>query len=428
MPMSNSPSSPPGHAYPSAVATRDDAHVQLRELESRVRELVAERDLLREAARVELAVERHRHNEETFRHLVQNSPFGVYVVDSDFRLQLVSAGSQKVFRNVRPLIGRDFAEVLREIWAEPFASEAIALFRHTLDTGEPFHAPDTTERRHDVEETESYDWKIERIKLPDGQYGVVCHFYDLTERQHYEAVLEEARQRAEEASLAKSRFLAVMSHELRTPLAGVIGFAELLHKEVLGPTNERQREALSRITMSTWHLVSIIDEILALARVEAGKEEVRIEETDLAAITQEVARIIEPQIDASRLRLSLECCDSPAVMQTDPGKVRQILINLVGNAVKFTAQGEVKVRLDRSDPDRMLIHVHDTGPGIESADHDRIFEAFTQVDSSHSRDVAGTGLGLAICRRLARLLGGDVVLDSDPGEGSTFTLVLPGTG
>lgn len=423
--MSNTSSSRPGQAYPTGATSRDDAQARVQELESRVRDLVAERDLLGGAASAELAAERHRHHEETFRHLVQNSPFGVYVVDSDFRLQLVSAGSQKVFSNVRPLIGRDFAEILRAIWAEPFASEAVDRFRHTLESGEPFHAPDTTERRHDVEATESYDWKIERIKLPDGQYGVVCHFYDLTERQHYEAALDEARQRAEEASLAKSRFLAVMSHELRTPLAGVIGFAELLHKEVLGPTTERQRRALSRITMSTWHLVSIIDEILALARVEAGKEVVHIEETDLAAITQEVARIIEPQIDTSRLRLGLDGCDAPAIMQTDPGKVRQILINLIGNAVKFTPQGEVRVRLDRSDPDRILILVHDTGPGIETEDHDRIFEAFTQVDSSHSRDVAGTGLGLAICRRLARLLGGDVVLDSDPGKGSTFTLVLP---
>lgn len=426
--MPNTSSSTASQAYPTGTAARDDAQARLQELESRVRELVAERDLLRKATSAELAAERHRHNEETFRHLVQNSPFGVCVVDSDFRLQLVSAGSQKIFSNVRPLIGRDIAEILRAIWAEPFASEAVDRFRHTLETGEPFHAPDTTERRHDVEATESYDWKIERIKLPDGQYGVVCHFYDLTEHQHYEAALDEARQRAEEASLAKSRFLAVMSHELRTPLAGVIGFAELLHKEILGPTTERQREALSRITMSTWHLVSIIDEILALARVEAGKEEVRIEEADLAAITQEVARIMEPQIDTSRLSLSLDGCEAPAFMQTDPGKVRQILINLMGNAVKFTSQGEVRVRLDRSDPDRILVHVHDTGPGIETADHDRIFEAFTQVDSPHSRDVAGTGLGLAICRRLARLLGGDVVLDSHPGKGSTFTLVLPKAG
>lgn len=133
---------------------------------------------------------------DTFRHLVENSPFGVYVVDADFRLAQVSAGAQKVFENVRPLIGRDFAEVLRAIWPEPFASEAIALFQHTLETGEPYHAPNTIERRRDVSEVESYDWKIERITLPDGRFGVVCHFYDLSERQRYETALQESEEQS----------------------------------------------------------------------------------------------------------------------------------------------------------------------------------------------------------------------------------------
>lgn len=123
---------------------------------------------------------------DTFRQLVDRSPFGLYAIDSDFRLVQVSDGAQKVFENVRPLIGRDFAEVLRVIWPEPFASEAIGRFRRTLETGEPYQAPSTVERRADTKETESYDWKIERITMPDGGYGVVCHFYDLTERQAQE--------------------------------------------------------------------------------------------------------------------------------------------------------------------------------------------------------------------------------------------------
>ena len=123
---------------------------------------------------------------DTFRHLVDRSPFGIYAVDADFRLVQVSDGAQKVFENVRPLIGRDFAEVLRTIWTEPFATEAIDRFRRTLATGEPYHAPSTIERRADVGATESYDWKIERVMLPDGRPGVVCHFYDLSERQRHE--------------------------------------------------------------------------------------------------------------------------------------------------------------------------------------------------------------------------------------------------
>jgi PAS domain S-box-containing protein len=136
-----------------------------------------------------------RRSSETFEHLIQNSPFGVYVVDSDFRLVQVSAGAQKVFSSVKPLLGRDFAAVLRTIWAEPFATAAIELFKRTLETGEPYHAPNTVENRADIAATEAYDWKIERITLPDGRYGVVCNFYDLSERQRYEDSLRESEAR-----------------------------------------------------------------------------------------------------------------------------------------------------------------------------------------------------------------------------------------
>ena len=185
--------------------------------------------LLRETAgRVYLRLERARAEEalraarDTFRHLVEYSPFGIYAVDADFRLVQVSAGAQRVFENVRPLLGRDFAEVLRIIWSEPFASEAIALFRHTLATGESYHAPATVERRADNGGTvESYDWKIERVTLPDGRFGVVCHFYDLTERQRFELALREADRQ-------KDEFLAILAHELRNPLAPIRTSAALL--------------------------------------------------------------------------------------------------------------------------------------------------------------------------------------------------------
>ena len=151
---------------------------------------------------------------DSFRHLVEHSPFGVYAVDADFRLVQVSAGARKVFENVRPLIGRDFAEVLRIIWPESFASEVIAIFRHTLESGDPYHAPNTMEKRADVAEVESYDWKVERITLPDGRPGVVCHFYDLTEWQRYDALRREQEQRLR--SLVENSPLSVVewNHDL----------------------------------------------------------------------------------------------------------------------------------------------------------------------------------------------------------------------
>jgi len=142
-----------------------------------------------------LAEEQVRRNHSTFYNLIQNNPFGVYVVDSDFKLAEVSQGSQKVFSNVNPLIGRDFAEVLRIVWAEPFASEAIARFRHTLETGEPYSSLRTVEPRGDIEVTEAYDWRIEQIELPNGHHGVVCYFYDLSERLEFEEKLKVSEER-----------------------------------------------------------------------------------------------------------------------------------------------------------------------------------------------------------------------------------------
>jgi two-component system CheB/CheR fusion protein len=248
---------------------------------------------------------------------------------------------------------------------------------------------------------------------------------DITDRKEAEEELREAKRVAEQASQVKSQFLAVMSHELRTPLSGMIGFADLLETGVLGPTNEKQREALARIRTGSWHLASIIEEILSFSRVEAGKEEVHYGEADLAEAAREVVEMLQAQAESKGLTLRLEGADSALVCETDRVKVRQILLNLTGNALKFTQTGSVVVRLERSGTAWIELQVRDTGPGIRPEDQDRIFEPFTQVDGSHTRSAPGTGLGLAISRDLARLLGGDVSVESAPGEGSRFTVRLP---
>jgi PAS domain S-box-containing protein len=284
-----------------------------------------------------------------------------------------------------------------------------------------------------------FDFVYEPLRDGMGEvFGTLVHVLDVSETVRARSALEQAndelirlsiaadsaREVAERASQAKSQFLATMSHELRTPLTGVIGYADLLETEILGPVLPVQKDALARIKASSWHLVSIIDEILTMTRVEAGKEEVRWETTDVAAIAREVVEILEPQARARGLTLGLLDLGSPCVIRSDPGKVRQVLINLVGNAVKYTNEGSIEVRI-ATHADRLLVHVRDTGPGIAEHDQERIFEPFTQVDGSHTRMGAGTGLGLAICRRLARLMHGEVLLTSVPGGGSTFTLRLP---
>jgi PAS domain S-box-containing protein len=235
----------------------------------------------------------------------------------------------------------------------------------------------------------------------------------------------EARAEAERASHAKSQFLAVMSHELRTPLNAVLGYADLLDAEVAGPLNEKQHAQLDRLQGSARHLCDLIDQVLGFARIEAGREEVRLATADLADLAREAAGLLQPLAAQRGLHVAVEVPDHPVPVETDPGRVRQILLNLLGNAIKYSEQGRVELRVLR-DGGSLLCRVRDSGVGIDACDLERIFEPFTQVDQSTTRRVGGTGLGLPISRRLARLLGGDIVVESARGVGSTFTLRLPG--
>jgi signal transduction histidine kinase len=238
-------------------------------------------------------------------------------------------------------------------------------------------------------------------------------------------IAEHASREAEAASRVKSEFLATMSHELRTPLNAIIGYAGLMREGVGGQLLPLHRDHVSRIDLSAQHLLALINDVLSLARLDAGGEEAVLRETDIAALVQECGAMTEPLFLKSGLRFSVDAAAGPAIM-TDPDRVRQIVLNMLSNAAKFTASGGVTLRLERND-DRgvVLISVRDTGPGIEIDYHDRIFDAFWQVDMNTTRRHGGTGLGLSVSRQLARMLGGDIHVVSSPGEGSTFTLELP---
>lgn len=228
---------------------------------------------------------------------------------------------------------------------------------------------------------------------------------------------------AETANRVKSQFLATMSHELRTPLNAIIGYTDLLDAEVAGRLNADQRHQLTRIRTGATHLIALIEEILTFTRLEFGRESIRPERMDLAAIVRETADLVRPLADVRGLRVVV---DVPAElpMMSDPGKVRQILLNLLSNAVKFTERGEI--RLDgREERDRVRLTVADTGPGIGAEYFERIFEPFRQADEGTTRKVGGTGLGLTVSRRLAEMLGGELRVESEVGRGSSFTVVLP---
>jgi signal transduction histidine kinase len=240
--------------------------------------------------------------------------------------------------------------------------------------------------------------------------------------------LERARDEADEANRAKSNFLAVMSHELRTPLNAIAGYVQLLEMGIHGPITDPQREALDRILRSQRHLLRLINDVLNLARIEAGRVEYHLEDLALADVVATVVPMLEPQMGAKRLAFTSDVSRA-LVVRADRDKTQQILINLLTNAVKFTGpDGSIAIdaatRADR--PDRIFLRVTDTGSGIAPEQLERVFEPFVQVDTSHTRRNEGSGLGLAISRDLARGMGGDLRARSELGRGSVFTLELEG--
>jgi PAS domain S-box-containing protein len=232
--------------------------------------------------------------------------------------------------------------------------------------------------------------------------------------------------RTAEANRAKSDFLAVMSHELRTPLNAILGYTDLFLAGVPEPLPPSIVPQVERVQGAGRHLRDLVEEILSFARLEGGKEEVAMEPVELAELARETAALTEPLALERGLGFRVELPPAPVQVRTDARKVRQILLNLLGNGVKFTEAGEVVLSLEDAGP-HALLRVRDTGVGIAPADVDRVFEPFWQADQRLSREHGGSGLGLAVARQLARLLGGDVALQSTPGAGSTFTLRLPKT-
>ena len=224
------------------------------------------------------------------------------------------------------------------------------------------------------------------------------------------------------ASEAKSAFLATISHELRTPLNAIIGYQSLLKEGIEGPLNDAQLKQLSRIRASADHLLALIDEVLTFSRVEAGKEVVQVDEVRLRPLIEEAVVMVMPLAEARGLSLRVDVPD--AQLLTDGGKLRQMLLNLLSNAVKFTDRGEVALRA-REREDRVEFEVVDTGIGIARENLERIFEPFWQVEQSPTRRAGGTGVGLSVTRSLARILGGDVTVESRLGKGSTITVILP---
>ena len=266
--------------------------------------------------------------------------------------------------------------------------------------------------------------RVVPVQTLDGPLAVVI-VENVTERVATEEDLRLAMERAEDANRAKAQFLAAMSHELRTPIGAVSGYADLMRDGLFGDVNTKQAETLDRIKAVSQHLLDIVEEVLVFARVEAGREAVHLEAIDARKLMADAAHAIEPSILQKGLMLDVRLPNEPLPIVTDVLKVRQILINLIGNAVKFTQRGSITARLDLLEGKRVRFEVSDTGEGIRDDQLESIFEPFVQADAGLSRRHSGTGLGLAVSRQFARLLGGDITVTSTVGVGSSFVTTLP---
>ncbi|HJS87198.1 MAG TPA: response regulator [Acetobacteraceae bacterium] len=251
---------------------------------------------------------------------------------------------------------------------------------------------------------------------------------DVTEAKQFQAELEAARDAAEEANRAKSTFIANMSHELRTPLSAVIGYTEMLEEELEDLGHPRLVEDLNKITANARHLLSLINDVLDLSKIEAGRMTVVAERFEVAEMLREIVDVAGPLVQRKENRLVLDFGDALGGARTDQVKVKQCLLNLLSNAAKFTERGTITLRARREARDGrpwLVFSVRDTGIGMTAEQLGRLFRRFTQADESTTRQFGGTGLGLAITRAFCQMMGGDVRAESEPGRGSVFTMDIP---
>jgi PAS domain S-box-containing protein len=356
-------------------------------------------------------------SEELYRTFARNFPNGAVVLfDHDLRYLAVDGqGLADVGLSKETMEGKTVWEIFppeTTTAIEPFLREALA----------------GNASQHEVPFADRiYAVSYVPVKDESGtiQLGMLMT-QDVTAMKHQQVILEEERNRAEQANRLKSQFLATMSHELRTPLNAIIGFSDVLLKGILGETTSIQREHIQDILSNGEHLLALINDILDLSKIEAGQFDLYVTNIDLRRLLEQMRQQLEPLADKKGLDLRTHFdARIPSTVQGDALRIKQILINLVGNAIKFTEQGFVDIRMDKSGDEDWTITISDSGIGIAEESLAHLFQEFRQIDSSAKRRYEGSGLGLAIVQKLVTLMGGTVSVQSELGKGSVFSVHLP---
>ncbi|HTQ55504.1 MAG TPA: PAS domain-containing sensor histidine kinase [Bryobacteraceae bacterium] len=388
-------------------------------LRRRVREHVA---LIRQRLEREAALE------QRFHHLLDNAHDMIFTADADGRLVSINRAGEQISGYVQDQSAGTPLAALFEA-GQPAIAEAMDRVAHDGSYWTPDWA--VTDRRGRLTPVEV---SLQAIREGGRLAGILGIARDLSDRRQAEQALLRARQlagardTAEQASRAKSAFLANMSHELRAPLNAIIGYSQLLQEDWAAPDQAPLRADLRKIERAGQILLTQINDVLDLSKIESGRETVQPQDVDLAAVLEDVRNAVTPLARAHGNRVEIDCPAHARAVYADPAKFRQSLLNLVNNACKFTENGRVSIAVNRrrdAHGEWTEVHVSDTGLGIAPEDLDKLFQPFSQVDNARRRKHEGTGLGLAISRKFCRMMGGDITVSSQPGRGSRFSIRLP---
>lgn len=364
--------------------------------------------------------------EARFLDLLESTPDAIVMVNVTGRIVLLNSQAERVFGYARDeLLGQPVEVLLPHRYRSVHVGHRGGFFGHprtrAMGAGLELHGLNKSGQEFPVEIS------LSPLETEEGVF-VCSAIRDATERKQIEQALREKNLELENAALIKDRFLASMSHELRTPLNAILGFTGTLLMQLPGPLNEEQDKQLRIVQSGARHLLSLINDLLDVAKLNASKITVNLELLDCRDVVDEVCATLEPEARRKGLGFEVQIPARPLPLSTDRRAFSQILLNLLGNALKFTAEGMVSLTLrELHGPagQTLEVRVSDTGPGIDPAAQARLFEAFSRIEGSHGRGQEGTGLGLHLSRKLAHALGGDVWVESVPGQGSTFILQLP---
>jgi len=363
-----------------------------------------------------------RESEARMRMILENSPIGVAIVSR--------VSKKRLYCNPRlvELDGANSADHLMNLDIADSYVDPTDLGRIRAAIKDQGFVSDTEVQRKRLDGTTWWCLLNANAVKYEGDDANINWISDITERKQAEDALREAREVALEASKAKSSFLANMSHELRTPLNAIIGIAEMLLEEIKESGDEEQAEPMRRISRAGKHLLELINEILDISKIEAGRTELHLQDFELASLLDEVMTTARPLAEAGGNQLTLNGAEASGTVHADPTRLRQVILNLLSNACKFTKDGTVDVTVSQTEMsgrEGITIRVKDSGIGIAPEQIDRLFEPFNQAETSTAAEYGGTGLGLTISREFCRLMGGGIEVQSELGTGSIFVVRLP---